>query len=131
MQFGTLDAIHQIFTLESAARLVITLSRRFGAVTGSLTDGTGPMNRAALVLVPEPMPQNAYVNSFQWTHLDESGQYQFKNVVPGRYRVIPFYESTLGTYLDLNALREHARGYREVVVQSGKTSSGVNFASPR
>lgn len=130
MQYGALDAIHQIFALGVASTgLEITLSRRFGTVTGSLTDGNGPMDNAMMVLVPESMPANPYVNSFPWTHLDESGRYEFRNIVPGRYRVVPFYGSTLGLYHDLQALREHARGYRDVDVLPGKTCTGVDFTS--
>jgi hypothetical protein len=71
------------------------------------------------------------IYTFPWTHLDEDGRYEFKHVVPGRYRVIPFYGSTLKLYHDLPALREHAQGYQEVNVLPGKTITGVNFASGR
>lgn len=70
-------------------------------------------------------PFKAY--AFPWTHLDESGRCEFRNVVPGRYRLIPLYGSTLGLYHDLQALREHARGYRDVDVLPGKTCTGVDF----
>ena len=130
IQHGGLDAIHQIFTLDAASTEVeITLSRAFGLVTGSVTDGNGPMDNAIVVLVPEPMPENPYVYSFPWAHLDESGRYEFRNVVAGRYRVIPFYGSTLTVYHDLQALREHVRGYRDVGVLPGKTSTGIDFTS--
>jgi hypothetical protein len=129
MRYGTLNATHQIFTLDAnVPTLNITLSRRFGAITGTLAGRSGPMDNAMVVLVPEPMPENAYVNSFPWTHLDESGRYEFHNVPPGRYRVVPFYGNTLGFYHDLDAIREHAKGYFEVNVASDKISI-VNSAS--
>jgi hypothetical protein len=131
MRYGALDAIHQVFHLDTSQRMELTLSRQFGAVSGSVMDGNGPMDNAMVVLVPEPMPEHPDVNSFPWTHLDESGRYEFTYVVPGRYRVIPFYGRTLGLYHDIRALRRHARGYRVVDVQPGRTSAGVDFATRR
>jgi hypothetical protein len=128
MQYGVLDAVHQIFTLDAnVSTLELTLSRRFGAIKGQLSDRGGPIDNAMIVLVPEPMPENAYVNSFPWTHLDEGGHYEFRNVPLGRYRVIAFYNETLRSYHDLAAIREHAKGYLEVNVVSDKTSI-ANFA---
>jgi hypothetical protein len=131
MQFGAADAVHQMFTLDNASTMTVTMSKAFGAVTGSLSEGNGPKDNAIVVLAPEPIPKDAWINTFPWTHLDENGRYEFKHVVPGRYRVIPFYGSTLKSYHDLPALREHAQGYREVNVLPGNTITGVNFASER
>lgn len=128
VEYGALDAIHQIFTLDAGSPPVkITLSHRFGTVTGRVTDGGRPMFGAAVVLVPQPLPENPYVNSFISSLLDEDGRYEFRFVVPGRYRVIPFYKDTLPFYRDLQALREHAKGYREVVVRAGKACAGIDF----
>jgi hypothetical protein len=129
MEIGAVDAVHQTFTFDNVSRLGVTLSRGFGAVTGSLTEGNAPRDNAVVVLAPEPIPKDAWLNTFPWTHLDENGRYEFNYIVPGRYRVIPFYGSTLNLYHDLSALREHAHGYREVNVLPGKTVAGVNFAS--
>ncbi|MCC6391559.1 MAG: carboxypeptidase regulatory-like domain-containing protein [Bryobacterales bacterium] len=131
MRYGALDAIYQVFHLDALQRLELTLSRQFGGVSGSVTDGNGPMDNAMVVLVPEPMPDHAYVHRFPWTHLDESGRYNFTYVVPGRYRVIPFYGSTLELYHDIRAIRKHARGYQVVDVLPGRTSAGVDFATRR
>jgi hypothetical protein len=131
MEFGKADAVHQMFTLDDASVLDVTLTRGFGAVNGSLTEGNKPVDNAMVVLVPEPIPEDAWVNSFPWNHLDENGNYEFKFVVPGRYRVIPFYGSSLDRYHDLAAIREHAQGYHDVTVLSGKTISNVNFAIQR
>jgi Carboxypeptidase regulatory-like domain len=129
MKYGMLDAIHQTFTLDTTSSMVVTLSRQFGTVTGSLTDANGPMDNAMVVLMPEPMPEDPYVSSFPWAHLDEKGGYEFRYVAAGHYRVVPFYGDTLGLYHDARAFREHARGYRDVDVLPGKTCTGVNFAS--
>jgi hypothetical protein len=131
MEFGKADAVHQMFTLDDASVLDVTLTRGFGAVKGSLTKGNKPVDNAMVVLVPEPIPEDAWVNSFPWNHLDENGNYEFKFVVPGRYRVIPFYGNSLDRYHDLAAIREHAQGYHDVTVLSGKTISDVNFVIQR
>lgn len=131
MTYGAVDAIHHMATLDNASSLAVTMSREFGTVTGSLSDGDGPMDNAMVVLTPEPMPIDAYVNSFPWTDPDENGRYEFKYVAPGRYRVILFYGSTLNSYLDLHALQEHTQGYRDVTVLAGKTTAGVDFAGRR
>ncbi len=123
IQYGSLDAIHQIFTLHAGTTpLVVTLTRQFGAVAGRLTDRKGPVDNAMVVLVPQPMPENAYVYSFPWTALDENGRYEFREVPSGRYRVIPFYGSTLPSYHDLAALRQHAKGYVDLEILPGKVS---------
>jgi len=129
MEYGTVDALHHAITLDSAVGLTVTLSQGFGAVTGLLTDGGDSMDNAMVVLVPLPIPEDALVNSFPWTHLDETGRYHFEHVVPGRYRMIPFFGTDSSHYHDLGALREHALGYRDVTVLPGKTNAGIDFAA--
>ena len=131
MEFGKADAVHQMFTLDDVSVLDVTLTRGFGTVEGSLTGGNKPVDNAMVVLVPEPLPEDAWVNSFPWNNLDENGNYEFKFVVPGRYRIIPFYGSNLDRSHELAAIREHAQGYHDVTVLSGKTISNVNFAIQR
>jgi hypothetical protein len=131
MEFGKADAVHQMFTLDGVSVLDVTLSRRFGTVRGSIRAGKVGVDEAAVVLAPEPLPEDAWVNSFPWSHVDENGNYEFKFVVPGGYRVIPFYGSNLARYHDLGAIREHAQGYRDVIVLPGKTTGSINFAVPR
>jgi len=63
------------------------------------------MDVAMIVLLPDPMPENAIVNPIARTYLEEDGTYSFDHVVPGRYRVVPFYGSTLNLYGDPDALR--------------------------
>jgi hypothetical protein len=125
--YGELDVTHSTFNLDGTRPLVVTLSQKYGAVKGTIRDGAAPIDIAWVVLVPDPLPASAWVNSFPWRHLDERGGYEFNYVPPGQYRVVPFYDDTLQLYGDLDPIQAHAKGYREVTVKAGETAAGVDF----
>jgi hypothetical protein len=125
--YGGQDVTDRNFQLDDRHTLVVTLSRKYGTVNGTIRDGVAPMDNAWVVLVPDPLV-NRRLESIPWRNLDENGGYEFNLVPPGRYRVVTFYDDTLQLYRDLDAMRAHAKGYKEVVVGPKQTVSGVDFS---
>lgn len=125
--YGGQDVTYRNFQLDDQHTLVVTLSRTYGTVKGTIRDGVAPMDNAWVVLVPEPLVDQR-LESIPWKNLDENGGYEFNLTPPGRYRVVPFYDDTLQLYRDLDAMRAHAKGYKEVVVEPKQTVSGIDFS---
>ena len=124
---GGEDVTYRNFQLDDRHTLVVTLSRKYGTVKGTIRDGSAPMDNAWVVLVPDPLVDQR-LESIPWRNLDQNGSYEFNLVPPGRYRVVPFYDDTLRRYRDLEAMRVHAKGYREVVVGPKQTVTDVDFS---
>lgn len=129
--YGELDVTHATFDPDGTRPLVVTLSQEYGAVKGTIRDGAAPTDIAWVVLVPDPIPASASVNSFPWTHLDEQGGYEFNYVPAGRYGVVPFYDDTLELFRELDSIEAHAKGSRDIIVKAGETISGLDFQRVR
>jgi uncharacterized protein (DUF2141 family) len=116
----------------SPAPLEVVLSPHAGQVTGTVMD---PKTQKAavmmmVVLVPQEKQRRDREAFYQTATTDFSGQFSFKSVTPGEYRVYAWEEAENGAWMDPDFLKPlESRGEAVSVQESGRHAIQVNLIS--
>jgi hypothetical protein len=115
----------------SPAQLDVVLSPNAGQVTGTVLDPStqkaAPMTM--VVLIPQEKERRDREAFYQTATSDLSGQFTFKGVVPGEYRVYAWEEEVeYGAWLDPDFMKPlESRGEAVSVSEGGRQAIQVNL----
>jgi protocatechuate 3,4-dioxygenase beta subunit len=114
----------------SPAPLDVVLSPNAGQVTGTVMDPNtqkaAPMMMVALV--PQEKERRDREAFYQTATSDFSGQFTFKSVVPGEYRVYAWEEAEYGAWMDPDFMKPlQGRGESVSVSEGGRQAIQVNL----
>jgi protocatechuate 3,4-dioxygenase beta subunit len=132
MRSGNLDVLLGGLEVADAspAPLDIVLSPNAGQVTGSVVDPNTQKAAPAVmvVLVPQEKERRDREGFYRTITSDLSGQFTFKGVVPGEYRVYAWEEAEYGSWMDPDFLKPvESRGEAVSVSESGRQAVQVNL----
>jgi hypothetical protein len=132
MRSGNLDVLLGGLEVADAspAPLDIVLSPNAGQVTGTVLDPNTQKAAPAVmvVLVPQEKERRDRETFYRSTTSDLSGQFTFKGVVPGEYRVYAWEEAEYGSWMDPDFLKPvESRGEAVSVAESGRQAVQVNL----
>ena len=116
----------------SPAPLEVVLSPHAGQVTGTVMDPKTQKAAAMMmvVLVPQEKERRDREAFYQTATTDFSGQFSFKSVTPGEYRVYAWEEAENGAWMDPDFLKPlESRGEAVSVQESGRHAIQVNLIS--
>ena len=116
----------------SPAPLDVVLSPNAGQVTGTVLDPKTQKAAAMMmvVLVPQEKERRDREAFYQTATTDFSGQFTFKSVTPGEYRVYAWEEAEYGAWMDPDFLKPlESRGEAVSVHESGRHAVQVNLIS--
>jgi len=102
------------------ASLNIFLTSRLSAVSGNLKDSAGHPKSATIALVPEDLLDDYKPSAIKTKQTDENGQFAFSDVVGGRYKVVPLYDSEGKSAHDFGLLRTKLVSAETVEVLPGQ-----------
>ncbi len=114
----------------SPAPLDVLLSPNAGQVSGTVLDSKAQKPAAAVtvVLVPQEKERRDRESFYQTVTSDSSGQFTFKSVVPGEYRVYAWEETEYGAWMDPDFMKsQESRGEAVSVRESGRQAVQVNL----
>jgi protocatechuate 3,4-dioxygenase beta subunit len=114
----------------SPAPLDVVLSPNAGQVTGVVLDAN--TQKAApnvvVVLVPQEKERRDREAFYRTTASDLAGQFTFKGVVPGEYRVYAWEEAEYGAWMDPDFMKPlESRGQAVSVSEGGRPAVQVNL----
>jgi protocatechuate 3,4-dioxygenase beta subunit len=115
----------------SPAPLEVVLSPRAGQVTGTVLDPKTqkPAAMMTVVLVPQEKERRDRQEFYQTANTDFSGQFTFKSVTPGEYRVYAWEEADYGAWMDPDFLQPlESRGEAVSVPEGGRQAIQVNLS---
>jgi hypothetical protein len=114
------NVLDAFWTLSGAPKgvLRVVLGDNPGRVDGTLTDAASkPVAGAEVVLVPD---KSRFRNElFRTADTDEKGQFAFRNIVPGDYRVFAWEALESNAYYDPEILTEYQQQGKPVRVTEG------------
>jgi 5-hydroxyisourate hydrolase-like protein (transthyretin family) len=116
----------------SPAPLDVVLSPRAGQVTGTVLDPKTQKPAAAMtvVLVPQEKERRDREAFYKTVASDASGQFTFKSVTPGEYRVYAWEEAEYGAWMDPDFLKPlESRGEAVSIEEGGRQAVQVNLIS--
>jgi protocatechuate 3,4-dioxygenase beta subunit len=110
--------------------VTITLSPNAAQITGSVqnagTQKTAP--GATVVIVPQEADRRDQSTFFKQTASDQFGNFSFKNVVPGEYKVFAWEDLEPGAYFDPDFMKPlDAKGEKLSVEESGRHTVQVTL----
>ena len=114
----------------SPAPLDVVLSPNAGQVTGTVLDPKTQKAAAMMmvVLVPQEKERRNREAFYQTATSDLSGQFTFKSVVPGEYRVFAWEESEYGAWMDPDFMKPlEGLGEAVSVSEGGRHAIQVNL----
>ena len=112
------------------AQLDVVLSPNAGQVTGTVLDPN--TQKAAptmmVVLIPQEKERRDHEAFYQTATSDLSGQFRFKSVVPGEYRVYAWEEVEYSAWMDPEFMKPlESRGEAVSVTEGGRQAVQVNL----
>jgi 5-hydroxyisourate hydrolase-like protein (transthyretin family) len=114
----------------SPAPLDVVLSPHAGQVTGTVLDlkTQKPAAGIPVVLVPQEKERRDRETFYKTVSTDTSGQFTFKTVTPGEYRVYAWEEAEYGAWMDPDFLKPvEGRGEAVSLPEGGRLSVQVNL----
>jgi hypothetical protein len=114
----------------SPAPLDVVLSPRAGQVTGTVLDPKTqkPAAMMTVVLVPQEKERRDRQEFYQTANTDFSGQFTFKSVTPGEYRVYAWEEAEYGVWMDPDFMKPlESQGEAVSVPEGGRQAIQVNL----
>jgi protocatechuate 3,4-dioxygenase beta subunit len=114
----------------SPAPLDVVLSPNAGQVTGTVLDPKTQKAAAMMmvVLVPQEKERRDRAAFYQAVPTDLSGQFTFKSVTPGEYRVYAWEEAEYGAWMDPDFMKPlESRGEAVSVSEGGRQAIQVNL----
>jgi hypothetical protein len=116
----------------SPAHLDVVLSPNAGKVTGTVldpnTEKAAPM--MMVVLIPQEKERRDREAFYQTATSDLSGQFTFKSVVPGEYRVYAWEDVEYSAWMDPDFMKPvESRGEAVSVSEGGRHAVQVNLIS--
>jgi protocatechuate 3,4-dioxygenase beta subunit len=114
----------------SPAPLDVVLSPNAGQVTGTVTDPKTQKAAAMMmvVLVPQEKERRDREAFYQAATTDSAGQFTFKSVTPGEYRVYAWEEAEFGAWMDPDFMKPlESRGEAVSILESGRQAVQVNL----
>jgi hypothetical protein len=83
-----------------------------------------------VVLVPQEKERREREAFYQTTTSDASGQFTFKTVTPGDYRVFAWEEAEYGAWMDPDFMKpQESRGEAVSIAEGGRQAVQVNLIS--
>jgi hypothetical protein len=113
----------------SPAPLDVVLSPNAGQVTGVVQDANQKAAPAVMVvLVPQEKERRDREAFYRTTTSDLAGQFTFKGVVPGEYRVYAWEEAEYGAWMDPDFMKPlESRGAAVSVTEGGRLAVQANL----
>ena len=114
----------------SPAPLDVVLSPNAGQVSGMVLDANTQKGAAAMmvVLVPQEKERRDREAFYRTTTSDLAGQFTFKGVVPGEYRVYAWEDAEYGAWMDPDFMKPlESRGEAVSVTEGGRPAVQVNL----
>jgi len=114
----------------SPAPLDVVLSPNAGQVSGMVLDANTQKGAAAMmvVLVPQEKERRDREAFYRTTTSDLAGQFTFKGVVPGEYRVYAWEDAEYGAWMDPAFMKPlESRGEAVSVTEGGRPAVQVNL----
>jgi hypothetical protein len=114
----------------SPAPLDVVLSPNAGQVTGTVLDPKTQKAAAMMmvVLVPQEKERRDRAAFYQAVPTDFSGQFTFKSVTPGEYRVYAWEEAEYGAWMDPDFMKPlESRGEAVSIQEGGRQAIQVNL----
>jgi protocatechuate 3,4-dioxygenase beta subunit len=106
-----------------ARPVTVTLSPNAAQIAGAVqnADTKQPAAGATVVLVPQEADRKDQNTYYKQTGTDQFGNYSFKNVVPGQYRVFAWEDLEPGAYYDPEFMKPlEAKGEKVTAEESGR-----------
>ena len=114
----------------SPAPLDVVLSPNAGQVAGTVLDSRTQKAAAMMmvVLVPQEKERREREAFYQTATTDFSGQFTFKSVAPGEYRVYAWEEAEYGAWMDPDFMKPlESRGEAVSIQEGGRQAIQVNL----
>jgi hypothetical protein len=114
----------------SPAPLDVVLSPNAGQVAGTVLDSRTQKAAAMMmvVLVPQEKERRDREAFYQTATTDSSGQFTFKSVTPGEYRVYAWEEAEYGAWMDPDFMKPlESRGEAVSIQEGGRQAIQVNL----
>jgi Carboxypeptidase regulatory-like domain len=116
----------------SPAPLDVVLSPNAGQVTGTVMDPKAQKaaSTVTVVMVPQEKERRDREAFYKTVTSDASGQFTFKSVTPGEYRVYAWEEVEFGAWMDPDFLKPlESRGEAVSIPEGGRQAIQVNLIS--
>ena len=109
----------------AASPVTIVLGPNAGQVTGTVLD---PKTQKAVpavivVAVPQEKERRELESFYKTANTDQAGQFSFKNLIPGDYKVFCWEDVPFGSWMDPEFLAAHESRGEAVSVQEGSPQS--------
>jgi protocatechuate 3,4-dioxygenase beta subunit len=114
----------------SPAPIEVLLSPHAGQVSGSVLDPKTqkPAPTVTVVLIPQEKERRDRESFYRTAVTDQSGQFTFKSVVPGEYRVYAWEDAEYGVWMDPDFLKPvESKGEAVSIAESSRQSVQVNL----
>ena len=114
----------------SPAPLEVVLSPHAGQVSGSVLDPKTQKAAPAVmvVLVPQEKERRDREAFYRMAATDSAGQFTFKGVIPGEYRVYAWEEAEYGAWMDPDFVKPvESRGEAVSIAEGGRQAVQVNL----
>jgi len=116
---------------QSPAPLEVLVCPNAGQVTGAVVDkDQKPVSQATAVLVPQDKARRDKQQYYRTMSTDPSGNFTFKDVIPGEYRVYAWEDVEYGAWMDPDFLKPvESRGEAASVSERARLTVKVNLIS--
>lgn len=132
VRFGNEDATTNGIDLThgGGGNLEVVLSRNAGQIDGTVqADDQKPAQGATVTLIPDPAkPEQNYL--YHQAMVDQNGQFSFKGIAPGKYRLFAWEDIEPGAQFDPEFIKRHdSQGTRVTVAENGREQAGLTVIS--
>jgi uncharacterized protein (DUF2141 family) len=105
--------------------LSIVLSPNAGELTGTVLDPKTqkPVAAVTVVAVPQEKDRRDRETFYKTTTTDQSGQFRFKNLIPGDYKIFSWDDVPYGSWMDPDFLAPHDSHGEPVSIREGSPQS--------
>jgi hypothetical protein len=132
IQFGDTESAGSTLDVPAggARPVTVTLSPNAAQITGAVQNAETkqPAAGATVVLVPQEADRKDQNTYYKQTATDQFGNYSFKNVVPGQYRVFAWEDLEPGAYYDPEFMQPlEAKGEKVAAEEGGRHTVQVTL----
>ncbi len=116
------------------AAVAIVVSPNAGQLTGSVvnSDTAKPAAAVSVVLIPQERDRRDHEMFYRTTVSDSGGNFVFRNVVPGEYKVFSWDEVPYGIWMDSEFVgKQTALGESVTISEGGRKSLHINLIQPQ